>query len=186
MIVSDLFSFASDTSAAFTIYQPVVSVLPGWNLVSVPGVPTDYRSEAVFPGSTSRAYTFRPTGYEVRDTLSNGEGYWLRFDSSGVVPFEGGYIQGDTVMVPAGWSLLGSISYPVPMDSIEQNPPGIITASFGYVPGSGYQSNPLQIQPGQAIWIRTSGAGQVILRRPLVPPLPARVKQTRVSMKNTD
>lgn len=163
-VASEAIPAAADTSGAFAIYQPTLPVLPGWNLVSLPSLPADPRSQTVFPSSISRAYAFVPTGYEPRDTLEHGAGYWLRFDSSSSVPFTGALIGEDTVDVPAGWSLLGSLGHPVSMDSIVQIPPGLILGSFGYVPGSGYQTNPPQILPGQAIWIRASAAGQLILR----------------------
>jgi hypothetical protein len=176
----------SDTSAANFAIGPAVSVLPGWNLVSVPSVPPDARREVIFPSSVSPAYTFLAGGYHPRDTLTNGGGYWLRFETAGVVSFTGASVSADTVDIRAGWSLLGSISYPVLMDSIEQIPPGIIMASFGYVPGSGYQANPPQIQPGQALWIRANAAGQVVLRQPAARPLSVRPKGTRMRPNNTD
>ena len=156
---------AVDTSAIFSIYQPVASVLPGWNLVSSPSLEADPRREVIFPSSTSRAFTYLATGYAFRDTLLNGEGYWLKFDSAGVTAFGGSSISKDTVFVPAGWSLLGSLSYPLFTDSIEQDPPGTVVAIFGYVPGSGYQTDPPLIQPGQAVWIKAGTPGQLVLRR---------------------
>lgn len=178
-IVSDAIPAAADTSPLFTIYQPALSTLPGWNLVSLPVLVPDPRPEVVFPSAVSQAYVFTPGGYVVRDTLLPGDGYWLRFDSSAVIPFAGSPIAGDTIPVTAGWSLIGSLSSPVATDSIAQDPPGILVALYSYLPGTGYQSNPPVIQPGEAIWIRASAAGQLILRKPVAPPLPARTAASR-------
>ncbi|MFN0157181.1 MAG: hypothetical protein ACKVRP_03805 [Bacteroidota bacterium] len=161
----------SDVSNAnFSIAQ-MIGVSEGWNLVAVPLVVGDPRTTTLFPTASSPAYDFTSKGYQVRDSLENGKGYWLKFAASETVPLVGGMIESDTIEVPLGWSLLGSISYTTATDSIEQTPPGILLSIFSYQTGVGYQSAPATIEPGQAVWIKTSQAGALILKRE--PPSPA-------------
>jgi len=139
-------------------------VATGWNLVSVPVTVTDLRTTVIFPSAASQAYEYDPDGYLVRDTLAYGHGYWLKFDSAATVLFGGAPREADTVDIPAGWSMLGSISYAVDTDSILQIPPGNVQAFFRFQPGVGYLT-PADILPGEAVWVRATQAGQLILRR---------------------
>lgn len=150
---------------AFEVLQNGLAVVPGWNLVSVPTAAPDLRRVALFPAAISPAFALTPLGYQSRDTLEQGSGYWLKFGAAGVNYFDGIPVAADTIPVPAGWSLLGSVGYPVETDSILQTPPGLLLSLFTYSPGGGYQADPPVIMPGQAIWIKTSGQGEVILRR---------------------
>lgn len=166
-----------DTSDAdFTISLASATMAAGWNLVSLPVTLSDTRVTTNFPTASSPAYEFLPAGYVVRDSLEWGKGYWLRFNSADVVPFPGSPRDVDTVDVPYGWSLFGSITYSVPIDSIEQIPPGIVDGFYSYAPGVGYQANPPSVEPGVALWLNANQAGQLILRKPLgpKPALPAK------------
>ncbi len=160
------------TDTDFTIALASASMAVGWNLVALPVDATDPRPSSIFPTAGSPAYGFTPSGYVEEDSLEGGKGYWMRFDSADVVSFPGTPVEADTIDVPYGWSLFGSISYSVPVDSIEQVPPGLVDAFYSYSPGSGYQANPPSIEPGVALWLNTNQAGQLILRKPAGPKPP--------------
>ncbi len=155
---------ADASEADFSISQ-FVSIVPGWNLVSSPLIMTDPGVTSVFPSAVSDAFQYTSLGYVPQDSLENGEGYWIKFDSTKSVSLTGLLKERDTVSVSQGWGLLGSISFSATVDSIVQNPAGIIVAVFSYQPGLGYQSDPATIEPGQAVWIKTSQAGTLILKR---------------------
>ncbi len=164
---------ADTTDADFTVSASSATMAVGWNLVSLPVTAGDPRPSSVFPSGDSPAYGFAPSGYFVEDTLEHGKGYWMLFNSADVVSFSGSPVEADTIDVPYGWSLFGSISYSVPMDSIEQVPPGLVDAFYSYSPGSGYQANPPSIEPGVSLWLNANQAGQIIVRKPSGPVPPS-------------
>jgi hypothetical protein len=142
-----------------------VAVASGWNLISNPvlnAMPGDSVRQ-LFPTSTNAyAFEFSPgTGYAQRYTLENGEGYWEKFSSGGSTGISGAPLLRDTVNVVAGWNIIGSLSSVVDTSTIVTIPPGLRVSNwFGY--SAGYQPV-VQLVPGLGAWVKTSGAGKVVL-----------------------
>lgn len=134
----------------------------GWNLVSVPIKLENYAKQLIFPTSSSDAYTYSDSYFKV-DTLQNGDGYWLKFPTSTSIQLLGQEIECDTLDVSEGWNLIGSITYPVPIENIVLLPP-VTTLSGFYEYNNGYKLVNL-IQPGKAYWIKSNSNGKIILCR---------------------
>ncbi len=148
---------------SFTVFTPQVmnvSVTPSWNLLSLPLTVLDGRRSVQFPTATSEAYTFNSlNGYVLRDTLTPGAGYWLKFGAGESVNITGGERTSDTIYVQSGWNLIGSISSTVPVNSIVQIPDSIVQSLYyGYA--NGYVSSD-SISPGKAYWVKTISAGKL-------------------------
>jgi hypothetical protein len=63
--------------------------------------------------------------------------------------------------VGAGWNLIGSLSTPVPVSSVQQSVPGLIVSRFfSYENGYAVTSS---IDPGKGCWVKASGAGTLTL-----------------------
>jgi hypothetical protein len=140
-----------------------MQILQNWNIVSVPLIVNDYRKTTLFPTSTSPAYCYE-SGYKVKDTLKNGEGYWLKFGSGQTVDITGTSKQIDTIDVKAKWNIIGVLAYPVLITDIVPIPPVTISSNyFGYTPGIGYYSEDT-LKPGQAYWLKASSDGKIILK----------------------
>ncbi|GEM_PF-767655 len=132
-----------------------------WRIVSLPFVGPDPRVITVFPAAISPAFAFTQTGYQQKDTLLQGTGYWLKFSTDTSAFFEGDTIVTDTIEVMQGWNLIGSISLPINAVLITSDPPGIIEGNFfGYE--NGYFSSPI-IVPGRGYWIKVNAAGSLFL-----------------------
>ncbi|HEY6190997.1 MAG TPA: T9SS type A sorting domain-containing protein [Bacteroidota bacterium] len=150
----------SDAAFAITFQGSVVSLGTGWNMVSLPVKSSDARTGILFPAASSPAFAY-VGAYQIKDTLANGPGYWLRYPSAHQVPVTGDSILADTIAVDPGWNLIGSISVPLRVSAITSSPPGlVISHTFWY--SSGYQVADT-IHPGQGHWIKTSGAGSLFL-----------------------
>ena len=168
--VANALHYASDhlpITAQFVFRSPTVSsqfiVNSGWNLVSVPFTMQDYRRQVVYPNAVSSAFAFvQQSGYVSRDTLENGVGYWLKFPGSQIIILSGGIRDIDSIEVHTGWNLIGSISNPVPVDSIVQIPPDIVVARryFGY--GTTYAQTDTLL-PNQGYWVKVSQDGVLVL-----------------------
>ncbi len=141
-----------------------ITTIPNWNMLSVPvGLP-DLRTTIVFPTATSSAYIAVPGGgYEPRDTLDYGVGYWLKFSGVEALTLTGTRVLRDTIDVVPGWNLVGSISSPVPALSIGQIPAGILVSGFYRYTTTGYALSSA-VEPGYAYWVKASAAGRIILR----------------------
>lgn len=133
----------------------------GWSLVSLPLTVSNASAGAVFPGAASPLYAFSgQSGYVVRDSLQEGEGYWLKYDSARVVSITGVPRNTDTIAVSAGWSIVGAISTPVGASAVIQVPPGILQSPFyGYA--SGYFAAD-SLLPARGYWVRVSAPGTLI------------------------
>jgi hypothetical protein len=143
-------------------------MIGGWNMVSLPLTVADRRKTTVFPTSSSDAFTYTPSGYTARDTLRYGEGYWLKFPSAQTVSIVGEARDRDTIDVVSGWNMIGSISGPVPTDSIIQIPSAIVISPyFGGTP-TGYVVEDT-VHSMRGYWVKVSQNGQLILVDPAGP-----------------
>jgi uncharacterized protein (TIGR02145 family) len=135
-----------------------INVAPGWNLLSLPVIPTDSLKNSIFPTAASSAFIYRDS-YQIKDTLQNGLGFWLKFDTAETVNISGEAIYDDTIEVKAGWNMIGSLSMPFYIDSIRTEPEGIIVSEFfNYPSGSSYSKADI-ISPGSGYWVKVNQDG---------------------------
>jgi photosystem II stability/assembly factor-like uncharacterized protein len=139
------------------LFYPFAS---GWNIISLPLKPTGARLKTlIFPTSTSNAYLF-DNGYQLDDTLDNAVAYWLKFPNSQNVGIDGDTVEVDTIPVVAGWNMIGSITPPVPIAGIIQQPANNITSSyFAFTTGYSAVST---LEPARGYWVKANAAGSLI------------------------
>jgi hypothetical protein len=144
-----------------TIYTPINS---GWQLVSVPVVVEDFSTTAVYPTATASVFEYVPgVGYQARDTLKNGLGYWTKFDSAQTLEYSGTIIDSISIGISSGWNIIGSISSNVLASEVCTNPPGIISAMYAYNNGYVLLGDGSLIKPGIGYWVNANNSGNVIL-----------------------
>lgn len=169
----------SETRPLATLFkiQVCMPLQDRWNLVSVP-VGTDEDSvQILFPDCGSQpAYSYTSgSGYSGGLTMQAGRGYWVKC-TSGSVCMTGTSISRDTIVVLAGWNLIGTISDAVPASAITTIPSGIVESPF-YMFQNGYQQAGT-IQPGRAYWVKVRQSGAIVLdSNALVVAKPATGKQ---------
>jgi hypothetical protein len=132
-----------------------------WNIVSLPLLASNSDVHNIFPTAATAAFEFNSAGgYLEQPTLSNGKGYWLKFNNSQSLSMTGTVINTDTIDVIDGWNLIGSISNNVLTGSVTSIPTGIISSGFfGYK--TSYQLVDT-ISPAKGYWVKTA-AGKIIL-----------------------
>lgn len=138
------------------------TVSSGWNIISVPLAAPDMNVLTLFPTATSQAYTFN-NGYQSVSTLSNGEGYWLKFDQASDVTINGNTIL-QNIPISSGWNMVGPFGQQVLVSAISTNPPGIINSNF-----FGYQNSYSQVNilnPGNGYWVKSLQSGELVLSSP--------------------
>lgn len=155
--VNSMVNFKYTITESFSVSR---NVNQGWNLLSVPVERTDLRKIVVFPFANSSAFAYQG-GYSIRDTLEYGKGYWLKYNSS--IPIEVGGIEKytSTIQIVAGWNLIGSISSPVAVANIVQDPPGITASGYWGFDNGYYPADTLK--PMLAYWLKANSAGNLFL-----------------------
>lgn len=139
------------------------SVRAGWNLVSLSvniGDDVLRQRQAVFPTSISPAFSFQ-LGYSEQDVLTNGIGYWLKFDRAQIAKVIGDTILIDSIAVVEGWNLIGSVTIPIHVATVLSDPPSMTTSQFFDYTGRYETAN--YIRPGRGYWVKASQAGTLIL-----------------------
>jgi hypothetical protein len=125
----------------------------GWDLVSLPvKADTMYHLPSLFGYDGS---------YFMADSLERRKGYWAKPDSQ--ITYRGSDVVTDTIDVKLGWNLIGSISCPVHVSTIQSLPVGIINSNFLGYKNSVYYIADL-IEPGRGYWVKVKQAGKIILR----------------------
>ncbi len=145
----------------------------GWNLLSLPYSVTDSSVATLYPTAVSQAFVYS-AGYQPRAAVSPGEGYWLKFGEQQPVMLGGLLIGTDTVGVGQGWNIIGSVSSPFPVGSVQSDPGGLVTSSFfGYDLAYSVADT---IFPGRGYWVKVSGAGDLILNASAAVPAAGRIR----------
>jgi hypothetical protein len=135
----------------------------GWNIQSLPLTVPDSRKATLYPGAVSSAFAYsQSSGYITRDTLRSGEGYWIKFGAAQSISMTGIPRVQDSIALHAGWNLIGSNSYPVPVSSVVQVPSGVVASSFFGYAGAYQQSDTLKA--GNGYWVKANQAGYLLLR----------------------
>jgi hypothetical protein len=136
-----------------------------WNMLSVPDSVSNFQKSAVWPASNSDAYwydTTNPRGYAVKNPLKKGEGYWIKFPSSGNVTYTGTPFFSLTIPVDTGWNLIGSISIPLDSTQVDYQSTSRTSSFFKFDNDMGYKSTDT-ISPGRAYWVKVSKSGTVLM-----------------------
>ena len=167
-IVFRFITRAGGTIDSYTAYRPGFSpahltLNQGWNMISLPLHVADSALSALFPGVASHAFLYDGIAYETDDTLDPGRGYWVKSNSVQNVQLFGESIHRDTIAAAPDWNLLGTISDPVSVSDIVQEPGNIIVSPFfGYA--GNYQPTDT-LYPGRAYWVKVSQSGKLILTK---------------------
>ncbi len=167
------FTLSADTpafSASFGNYTPgafPLAVVQGWNVLSLPLLPSDPRRSLVYPTAISPAFIFIGS-YVLPETLNWGVGFWLKFSYPQTVWIGGAPVHDDTIGVGHGWNLIGMISDTVLATGTPTDPPGIALSRF-FQYDNGYQPASV-LGPGRGYWVKASQAGDLIFHpRPSAP-----------------
>ena len=151
----------STISNVKTVAQATEVVLGGnWNLVSLPRRASTGQVSTLFPSAKSPAFSYFD-GYQARDSMEMGVGYWLKCSANSTARIVGTSVEAETVSVRQGWNLIGSIAEPVAASSITSDPPSMVTSRFFGYSGSYVRSD--SIKPGHAYWVKASQDGFLFL-----------------------
>lgn len=143
------------------VLQQTYQFNKGWNLISIPVKLNNYSRTEIFPNSISSAFKYN-SAYTSTDILENKLGYWLKFPSASETQIYGEEISTDTLVLNEGWNLIGSITFPVNLESFITIPENIIS-SYLYEYNSGYKTTNT-IMPGRGYWIKSNANGLLILK----------------------
>jgi len=164
------------TVRTFTVeYTLQVSLLAGWNMVSLPVATARDSVLQVFPTCfTPYAFAFVPQqGYAQRQVLGAGVGYWAKFPVAVVQDIAGSPVTLDSIPVAAGWNMIGSIATTLDTAMVVTVPAGIrLSPYFGY---SGSLNPVSTLVPGKAYWVKVAAPGVIVLHQP---PPPVRRNRT--------
>lgn len=135
----------------------------GSNLVSV-AVQRSFFAPPIFPcTSPSVLFAFDGAMYFTPIALRAGEGYLASFPADTVLTHKGAIISLPlTIPVHDGWNIIGGISSPVDISTIEIT--GAIRISDFYSRPNITQPATI-LQPGRGYWVRFSGAGEIVIRQ---------------------
>ena len=133
----------------------------GWHLLSLSynrGIDSSYCH--IYPPPCNYSYAFKYEGsYVQKQTLVNGVGYWVKFSERTYAGAPGLPIYDISSPVTTGWNMIGTISKPVSVSSIEKNPPDMnLTEFFGY--DEQYYITSMLL-PGIGYWVKTDQPGEL-------------------------
>lgn len=133
----------------------------GWNMVSVPNYIQNFSDSAIYPNMRSSIYTY-DTGYIIRTTLKNGEGYWIKMNSNQTVNYKGMKIDSIRIPVKNGWNMIGSVSTPLHHSKVRADSTTSLKSNFYGYSTQGYTIDTI-LQPGKGYWIKVNGNGNLVM-----------------------
>ena len=139
----------------------IVELQSGWNLIGLPLYTEDTYYQSLFPESViGTLYGFDGT-YIPGESLTSGNGYWLRFNNAGSTTIHGTPINELTISLSQGWNLISGISEVVDVASISD--PGSVIVPGTLYGFTGTYVSSLQLDSGQGYWIRAYELGEITL-----------------------
>ena len=138
-----------------------VDYLSGWNMVGLPLGVDDSSVTTIFPEAINGTLYSYNGSYSQVDFLENGNGYWLRFTSSGSSEIIGTEITSITLSLQEGWNLISGISSTIGIENII-DPSNIIIDGTLYGYNGSYLSSD-NLTPGAGYWLRTNADGEITL-----------------------
>ncbi len=148
-----------------TLIQPstTTSMRSGWNLVSVPRVPSDFTRTALFPTAVD-FYSYLSGSYTTPATLQNGEGYWALYSAATDNTISGSSFGSTSLTVPTGgrWVIIGSVTSPITASAITTSPAGQIVGGPYAYDGTSYVLA-TTLEPGKAYWVLINNPCTILL-----------------------
>ena len=138
-----------------------VEYLFGWNLVGLPLEVENNNYFSIFPDATESTLFSFDEAYVLDSTLVQGEGYWLRFDTSGITTITGTPMDELIIYLSEGWNLVSGLHEDLSIYSI--NDPGAIIVPntfFGFY--DAYFPTEVMV-PGVGYWLRAFQDGGITL-----------------------
>ena len=142
-----------------------VVVQNGWNLLGLPIDAPNAHYEAVFDTlPISQAYAYDPaSGYVARDSLRNGEGFWMLFDRDTTIVAAGTPVDSLTISVADGWNLIAGPGCEMPVPAVTTTPPGLVASDYYGYDAGGYAAESAALEPWKGYWVLLSGAGDMTM-----------------------
>ena len=146
----------------------IKSYKKGWSMVSLGLDFYNKSAPVVFPEVIS-VYEFNGSQYvgiypEEPGILEFGKGYWVNLSDTVTVNLDGEKIENQTLDLSEKWSMIGSVSNPVNVSDIVQNPADNIISIYSY-DGSQYTaiypSGSGILEQGKGYWINMASSGTV-------------------------
>ena len=139
-------------------------MLPGWNLISLPGQPLEPDPQSLVGDSETAMlpmFRWNPTGFSYQEVteLKFGEGYWILSLNP----------DGETLHVPVspvtsysrplspGWNMIGSVSGEADFTNPQDEPDNSIIAGslYSWNPNSYKYVRQSKIEPNKGYWVLT-------------------------------
>jgi hypothetical protein len=135
----------------------------GWNMVSLPVVPTDATYNVLFPDAAGAGVFRYAGGYQSVTTLQPCEGYWLKLNTGDTYSLTGTTVDQCDTLAPSGWNILG-----VPVDGVIRSnmietPTSNVASVFGYAGGYIQKNAPDLLENGQGFWFKLNTGGQLVM-----------------------
>ncbi|HDG67862.1 MAG TPA: hypothetical protein ENG11_01785, partial [candidate division Zixibacteria bacterium] len=145
------------------LHTQSISVCPGWNLLSLPVLPTGSTPiREIIPGAITDGYWYNPLfhGYDILISPVAGKAFWVFTLNDGEVPLAGMDVPTVAVHLYRGWNMVGMPSTPegyVLVSDLSTTPAGAIftTGIFGYdaCETHGYYPVSETLYVGRGYWI---------------------------------
>ncbi|MBM2825241.1 MAG: hypothetical protein HW402_905, partial [Dehalococcoidales bacterium] len=156
--VGDGIGYGSELN--FTTGSEVTVQIPlkaGWNMVSLPVIPTNTAFTSVFPTALV-VYTWNPVtkAYSSAANLETAKGYWVAVTSDTVATIAGVPLLSWSTSIKAGWNMAGSVLSTVGVSFTNPNddPDGSVLAfNYWWNPVSKSYAYGTTIEAGKGYWI---------------------------------
>ncbi|RKY99771.1 MAG: hypothetical protein DRQ13_01685 [Ignavibacteriae bacterium] len=170
--INNNLSTSATTNVSALTFLLAVSVVDGWNMVSVPGVNPDGQGvDFWWSGKDPTASVFKYVdglGYVPVTAAAPTEGYWMKHSGANVYetgdewPADGIQIVSHvSISATAGWNLIGGYENSAATSGLTTTPPGLIVGpAYGYLAGPGYYIAD-NLVPGYGYWIKLTADGVI-------------------------
>ena len=144
--------------------ESIVEYMEGWNMVGLPVITENNNYQVQFSDAVEGTLYSYNEVYEEETLLENGNGYWLRIQTSGANVFTGDPIPELEIILNEEWNMITGLTSPVQVSSIIDIENIIIEGTiFGF--NGGYEDADV-LMPGKGYWLKANSNGIISLSSP--------------------
>ena len=163
---SEISVFDRASLSVSSTFNLTVSIMDGWNMVSVPGLNPDGQGvDNWWPGRIGDVFKYSD-GYQIITTTTPGEGYWMKhigdneYNTGDEWPAGGiEIVAHNPINATTGWNMIGGYENTVSTSGLTTTPPGLINGPvFEYSIGYNIATS---LIPGHGYWIKMTSVGQI-------------------------
>ena len=152
-----------------------ISLVSGWNLVSIGITPEDNSVSSIFPDALT-VYAWESNTYITPSAIECGKAYWVAVSSEQNVTVAGERCTEWARNLSTGWHLIGTLFDDKPISNL--SPGSSVLIVYSFEPATGQYIPASALEPGKGYWLAVNSDAEFSLSKSVESDIPFTLNKT--------